>query len=86
MTEISTPTPQTVWRHYKGGLYVVIGYCRIEATNTPAVLYQAVGERWPVVWCRPVLDWCMEIKGRPRFLPVDARTLDDLVTIARGDG
>ena len=38
-----------------GGLYVVMGKCRLEATNRPAVLYQRIVlERIgnPVVWAR----------------------------------
>ncbi len=39
----------SVWRHEKsGGFYVVLGQCRIEATNTPAVRYMPVdgGTEW----------------------------------------
>lgn len=40
----------TSWRHKKtGGIYQVIGGCRIEATNKLGILYAREG----VVWCRP---------------------------------
>ena len=84
MTVVSTPAAQTIWRHYKGGVYLVLGRCVIEGTNTPAVLYQHVDkERWPTVWCRPVLDFNAEVRGRPRFMPLSHAELAEL--IARAD-
>ena len=32
----------SVWRHKKtGGLYTIMGTCRLEATNAPAFLYRS---------------------------------------------
>ena len=38
-------------RHYKGGLYIVVGTCLIEATLKPGILYQPQqgGGRQPLV-------------------------------------
>lgn len=39
------------WLHVKtGGLYELVGECRIEATNTPAVLYQS--KKDGTIWVR----------------------------------
>jgi hypothetical protein len=41
---------ETDWRHKKtGNVYMVVGGCRIEATNKLGILYARDG----VVWCRP---------------------------------
>lgn len=41
----------TVWRHTKSQkIYTIIGECRLEASNEPAVLYTAPQDR--VVWAR----------------------------------
>lgn len=46
--------PCGAYRHYKGGLYGVIGWCVREHDQEPCVLYSGeVG----VVFCRPVREW-----------------------------
>ena len=42
--------PGATLRHYKGGLYRVVGLCRIEAR----VLYQACQGDEQVLWMRPL--------------------------------
>lgn len=51
----ATPfAPGTRLRHYKGGLYTVVGHCVIEATLQPGVLYQPLqGDMQEVLWMRP---------------------------------
>ncbi len=45
-------------RHYKGGLYRVVGTCLIEATLKPGVLYQPEqGDRQDVIWMRPMSEF-----------------------------
>jgi hypothetical protein len=46
--------PGATLRHYKGGLYRVVGMCRIEATLKTGVLYQACQGDVEVVWMRPL--------------------------------
>jgi hypothetical protein len=46
--------PGATLRHYKGGLYRVVGLCRIEATLKTGVLYQACQGDVEVVWMRPL--------------------------------
>ena len=49
------PDIGSVWRHRKGGEYVVTGECRIEATREKAVLYVELGGG--DVWARPVTEF-----------------------------
>ncbi len=67
------PEVGSLWRHYKGGLYRVVGRCRIEETLADAVLYVAA-DALPgaTPWCRPLRGWQMlvPLPGRrhvPRF-------------------
>lgn len=53
MAGITTELPcvGTVWRHKKtGNVYVIIGTCRLEATNATAYLYTSSSNG--VVWAR----------------------------------
>lgn len=55
------------WRHYKGGLYVVLGYARRESDLTYLVLYLPIGAaEEDVPWSRPVHEWCEAVIDRER--------------------
>jgi len=67
--------PGTQLRHYKGGLYTVIGDCLIEATLKPGVLYKPLqGGMQGVVWMRPLAEFNDLVpteKGQvPRFVVI----------------
>lgn len=69
-------SPGTKFRHYKGGLYAVLGTCLIEATLTSGVLYKPLqGDMQDVIWMRPMadfLDTVSTISGPvPRFALVE---------------
>ena len=49
------PSVNTVWRHYKGGRYAVVGKCRLAETGELGVLYRPIGREQ--VWCRPLTEW-----------------------------
>ena len=50
--------PVTQLRHYKGGLYIVLGTCLIEATLKPGVLYKPQqGDKQDVIWMRPMSEF-----------------------------
>ncbi len=49
--------PGVTLRHYKGGLYRVVGLCRIEATLKTGVLYRACQGDEAVVWMRPLEEF-----------------------------
>ena len=53
-----TPEVGTIWRHYKGQEYEVVGNCVIEETCAPAVLYRKrSGDKNMTIWCRPLSSW-----------------------------
>jgi hypothetical protein len=60
-----------VYRHYKGGLYVVVGRAVLESTLEPLVVYQGFGSA--VTFARPLSEWeaTVEHDGRaaPRYAP-----------------
>lgn len=63
-------TPPGRYRHYKGGLYDVIGTVRHSETLEPMTLYQALyGERG--LWVRPAAMFNEEVviegQRQPRF-------------------
>lgn len=63
----NNPTPG-LYRHYKGGLYTVIGVGLHTETEQPLVLYRGVNGRF---WARPLEMWNELIDGRPRFVRLD---------------
>lgn len=55
---LSQLQPGTQLRHYKGGLYIVEGLCRIEATLKTGVLYRPLqGDAQDVLWMRPLEEF-----------------------------
>ena len=71
--------PGTQLRHYKGGLYVIIGLCRIEATLETGVLYQPQqGDAKDIIWMRPIREFQDTVTTSdgvvPRFTVVEAKT------------
>lgn len=48
-------------RHYKGGLYRVVGFCRIEATLETGVLYRAEQGDSDVIWMRPLAEFGQQV-------------------------
>ncbi len=52
--DLTSLQPGVMLRHYKGGLYRVVGLCRIEATLETGVLYQACQGDPDVTWMRPL--------------------------------
>lgn len=67
------PHAGTKWRHYKGGLYEVVGSAVLESTLGPLVLYRPRGEQ--LVFARTLADWTAEVEvdgtGVRRFAPAD---------------
>jgi len=55
---VSQIKPGTQLRHYKGGLYNVVGTWLIDATLKPGVLYKPQqGDKQDVVWMRPMSEF-----------------------------
>jgi len=61
--------PGSQIRHYKGGLYTVMGHCLIEATLKPGILYRAHQGDENVLWMRPLaeFDQTVQTSGGPRL-------------------
>jgi hypothetical protein len=68
--------PGVTLRHYKGGMYRVVGLCRIEATLKTGVLYRACQGDEDVVWMRPLAEFSDVVSTAdgpvPRFTVVPA--------------
>lgn len=74
--------PGTQLRHYKGGLYVVVGACLVEATLKTGILYRPLqGDMQEVTWMRPIeefQDTVVTSEGVvPRFVVVNAEASTD---------
>ena len=70
-------TPPGTYRHYKGGMYEVVGTVRHSESLEPMTLYHALyGEQG--LWVRPAAMFEEEVvidgKRQPRFERVDAST------------
>lgn len=69
--DVGSIVPGSLWRHYKGAVYRVLGLCRIEAGNVPAVRYTANTTASPVEWVRPASEWLEPVDGHgPRFMQI----------------
>ena len=68
-------TPPGTYRHYKGGMYEVVGTVRHSESLEPMTLYRALyGERG--LWVRPAAMFeegvVIDGKRQPRFQRIDA--------------
>lgn len=50
-----TPNLGSMWQHYKGNKYVVLGFAACEKTGQTLVLYSEYGKR--KTWARPLTEW-----------------------------
>jgi hypothetical protein len=58
-----------LWRHVKTGHdYVILGQCRLEATNRPGILYRRVNGEDVMTWARDEEEFC-----DGRFIPVSTQ-------------
>lgn len=79
-TGLLLPSPNRLFRHYKGGVYEVRGISYCSETLEPRVQYfdHAVPEK---EWSRPAYMWYQRVgTGEPRFKQIDnapAYTLED---------
>lgn len=47
----------SLYRHYKGGIYRLLHFAKIEATMQPVVVYQCDDESDGRIWVRPLSEW-----------------------------
>lgn len=74
MSDSSDPTLQpdmpavgTIWQHYKGAFYRVLGHVQLEATNSQAVRYSPThGPDTNLEWVRDLADWHTYVPGKGR--------------------
>lgn len=58
-----------LWKHYKGGLYQIVGVGTYESNMEPVVIYQSMkNNRW---WVRTRTNFTENIDGILRFSPVE---------------
>lgn len=59
-----------IWRHYKGGVYEVIGFATHTETKEPLIIYRNIHDP-NNVWARPFRMWeeLVDVAGteQPRF-------------------
>ncbi len=62
------------YRHFKGGLYEVVGFAKNSETLEDMVIYRALYDDGEV-WVRPLSMWCEVIEHNGervlRFSPID---------------
>lgn len=60
--------PAGTYRHFKGGIYALVGVGRHSETEEPHVIYRAADGR---IWVRPLAMWSEVVEGpdgpTPRF-------------------
>lgn len=57
----------SVWRHYKGGLYKISGFVMRESTEDIEVCYFDFEDPLPYPWCRPVAEWIGLVNHEGKF-------------------
>lgn len=67
-TPMDLPTEGTRWRHYKGGIYTIVGHATHTETGETLILYRAEDD--DTTWARPVGHWNTPPEGHDaRFSP-----------------
>lgn len=68
MAKVLAPQPNTVWRHYKGTIYRVLGTSKHTETGELLVVYTERMQSSKMIWARPLSMWHDDIgEGVPRF-------------------
>lgn len=67
------PAPNSLWKHYKGGVYRVIDNLMFEEDCSPLVRYENVDHSMPMQWARRFISWNETVKNEdgvfvPRFM------------------
>lgn len=80
--EHAYPTPGSLWRHFRGGLYRVLCVAGREQDHREQVVYEPADGAGPI-WVRDLLQWNMPITPKegekvPRFEPVEESQTDSL--------
>ena len=66
---MNEPPKKAIYKHYKGGLYTVLGTATHSETGEDMVIYKS--EETGKTWVRPLSIWLsLTEDGRVRFAPV----------------
>lgn len=57
----------TSWRHYKGGVYIIVDHVILSQSDRLGVTYQAYGQYYAPRYVHALDDWFTLIDGVPRF-------------------
>ena len=60
-----------IYRHFKGGIYEVVGNAVHTETGDELVLYRAIDRPSPI-WARPKEMWNEVVNGKKRFELIEA--------------
>ena len=63
-----------IYRHFKGGIYRVIGVGRHSEDLSPMVVYQSVADGG--IWVRPVQMWDEKVEHNGEIVPRFSRISD----------
>ena len=69
---MSLPAEGTIWVHYKGGLYIIVGHAQHTERQEPLVLYRSwsKGHLGTPMFARPIDVWySITDSGTARFRP-----------------
>lgn len=77
--ELSVPKVDKIFRHFKGGYYLVLEIAVNTETGEDLVIYRSIVEEDGRVWARPIESWMKSVvldsgKEVPRFVEVDPLT------------
>lgn len=64
-----TPQRNSVWRHYKGNLYVVHSISMHSASEEFYISYSLLGGDLRYPWCRPLREWYDQIETESGVIP-----------------
>jgi hypothetical protein len=65
--DIKKAIPGQRYKHYKGGLYVVLHLSKHTETDELLVIYQSL--HFGTYYARPLTSWCTPVNNNPRFWP-----------------
>jgi hypothetical protein len=65
--DIKKAIPGQRYKHYKGGLYVVLHLSKHTETDELLVIYQSL--HFGTYYARPLTSWCTPLNNNPRFWP-----------------
>lgn len=66
-----------IYRHFKGGIYEVVGVAIHTETQDGLVLYKDVNNPHNIIWARPIKMWNEAVNGKKRFELIEAEGTEE---------